>query len=67
MDDVDRVAEFQAQLNQDAVVFFRNTTLIRRSAFFCIDCDCRIPESRRQACPGCLRCTECQKDIEGKR
>lgn len=31
----------------------------------CIDCGERIPEARRQAASGCLRCVECQEDFEG--
>jgi len=35
----------------------------------CIDCSEEIPEKRRLAVPGCLRCIECQQDhemMEGK-
>lgn len=35
-----------------------------RSAFFCMDCDERIPEARRLAYPGVQRCIECQEDVE---
>lgn len=30
----------------------------------CIDCDEPIPEERRRAKPGCLRCTTCQTEHE---
>lgn len=34
------------------------------SAYFCVDCDERISEARRQAYPGVQRCVECQEDFE---
>jgi phage/conjugal plasmid C-4 type zinc finger TraR family protein len=40
---------------------------VGRSAHFCMDCDDRIPEARRQAYPGCQRCVECQSDVERAR
>jgi len=30
----------------------------------CIDCEEIIPEARRTAAPGCLRCIECQGEFE---
>lgn len=30
----------------------------------CIDCGENIPEKRRKAVPGCVRCIGCQKDFE---
>lgn len=30
----------------------------------CIDCGEVIPEKRRKAVPGCVRCIECQKAFE---
>ncbi|MCK9519386.1 MAG: TraR/DksA C4-type zinc finger protein [Dehalococcoidia bacterium] len=37
---------------------------VGRSAHFCMDCDERIPERRRQAYPGTQRCVSCQEDAE---
>lgn len=34
------------------------------SALFCIDCSEDIPEARRVAVQGCLRCVGCQQDLE---
>ncbi|MDP2432908.1 MAG: TraR/DksA family transcriptional regulator [Pseudomonadota bacterium] len=34
------------------------------SALVCVDCDSPIPDARRQAVPGCARCTECQSYYE---
>ena len=36
------------------------------SAFECIDCGNPIPEQRRMAVPGCLRCIDCQDIFELK-
>lgn len=30
----------------------------------CIDCDCIIPQARRRAIPGCVRCVECQQEYD---
>lgn len=30
----------------------------------CVDCEKVIPEARRKASPGCVRCIECQSDFE---
>jgi phage/conjugal plasmid C-4 type zinc finger TraR family protein len=34
------------------------------SRMICIDCNKPIPEGRRQAMPGCLRCLFCQQKYE---
>ena len=34
------------------------------SAHECEDCGDEIPEARRQAVPGCIRCTACQDRYE---
>lgn len=31
---------------------------------FCVDCDERIPDKRRDAQPGCCRCVKCQSALE---
>lgn len=36
------------------------------SAFKCEDCDKPILEARRNACPGCIRCMDCQTIFELK-
>jgi len=35
------------------------------SRFFCIDCDDPIPLGRREAVPGCVRCTDCEEVMTG--
>ena len=34
------------------------------SASHCIECDAAIPEARRLAMPGCIRCLGCQSEHE---
>lgn len=36
----------------------------RESAIDCEDCGEPIPEARRRAVPGCIRCIECQERVE---
>lgn len=36
------------------------------SAIECADCGCVIPEQRRIAAPGCIRCIDCQDVFELK-
>jgi len=31
---------------------------------FCIDCEEEIPQARRRAAPGCLRCVGCAEEYE---
>lgn len=37
------------------------------SASHCLDCEGEIPEARRQAMPGCIRCVSCQNMYERRR
>ena len=39
----------------------------RPSRTHCIDCEEPIPEARRNAVPGCMRCIGCQAELERKR
>ena len=36
----------------------------RESLFFCIDCGEEIPQKRREAMRGIVRCIQCQTDLE---
>ena len=42
----------------------KNVDRISVSATNCIDCDDKIPLSRRNAIIGCKRCVSCQSDFE---
>ena len=35
------------------------------SASHCDDCGAEIPQARRLAMPGCIRCVQCQQEHEG--
>ena len=62
MDDADRAQE-RMELEMKTVLashYLKCAT----SAHFCVDCDERIPEARRQAYRGCQRCVECQEEAE---
>ncbi|MFT2186345.1 TraR/DksA C4-type zinc finger protein [Pseudomonas putida] len=45
----------------------RVETPVRESRLDCIDCDDPIPELRRVAARGCVRCGECQTLHEDRR
>lgn len=36
------------------------------SEYFCVDCDNEIPEQRRQAIKGVIRCVHCQDKFDKK-
>jgi len=61
-DDVDIASErYEKEMS---VVLAAMRIPVRRSAHFCMDCDERIHEARRQAYPGVQRCVECQEEVE---
>jgi phage/conjugal plasmid C-4 type zinc finger TraR family protein len=43
-----------------------NAAEIEQNSAECEDCGRSIPEDRRRAVPGCLRCVECQERFEKK-
>ncbi|WP_028574346.1 TraR/DksA C4-type zinc finger protein [Desulfonatronovibrio hydrogenovorans] len=50
-------AEMQRRLSQARAAATNNTPE-------CIECGDMIPKARRAAVPGCLRCIECQREVE---
>lgn len=61
MDDIDRAQG----VNEDFQAFALQQHRLNReptgyTGTHCIDCEEEIPEERRQAVPGCLRCLDCQ-------
>ncbi|MBU1565568.1 MAG: TraR/DksA C4-type zinc finger protein [Proteobacteria bacterium] len=65
MDQFDRAQKLDA--------FYRTQALSRRKRLpeptmtittTCTDCDEEIPEGRRLAAPGCVRCRDCQQQWE---
>ncbi|MCO7519162.1 MULTISPECIES: TraR/DksA C4-type zinc finger protein [unclassified Pseudomonas] len=68
-DVIDR-ANSQAQWHLDtalAAAADRRARVVRESLAGCIECDEPIPEARRVAEKGCVRCIECQEIHEGRR
>lgn len=62
MDQCDR-AESEVNMFRKAAISKGLKRKIRRglkSFIECIDCGDEIPEARRKAVPGCIRCVECE-------
>lgn len=53
--------EFHLRQKLTEIVRPETHTLI---SFYCVDCGKIIPEARRQAQPGCVRCINCQQEME---
>ncbi|WP_100640349.1 DksA/TraR family C4-type zinc finger protein [Marinobacter salexigens] len=49
---------------EDAVAEARSRLTTGESAEFCEECDCPIPEARRDAIPGVRLCVDCQAALE---
>lgn len=69
MDDIDRAAEREEKMREDALAaqaqragFSGKHTA--DSAEFCEECGEKIPEARRRALPGVQLCVECQAYME---
>lgn len=64
-DEADRAAEAE-DLFLRAALFnaLRGRAAFAESAAECEDCGEAIPQARRQAVPGCIRCVRCQNDFE---
>ena len=62
---LDRASEYEALIREHQI-----NTVIKRpigvSAFECDECGNPIPEERRIASPGCIRCIDCQSIFELK-
>lgn len=57
MDIVDLANYYAEQELADRL--FGRVQYVGQSATHCEDCDGEIPEARREAVKGCVRCTEC--------
>jgi len=64
MDEGDRGLLAALQHMKAALAAHRSRQNQGESLMFCEDCDQPIPESRRQAMPGCTRCVSCQQKAE---
>jgi len=65
---IDLATQRCEELAADALTeHLRRTSLavsVQQSAHRCACCGEDIPEARRQAYPGVVRCIDCQKDVE---
>ena len=66
MDQFDRAQQIDQHYRQQALdaQLGKSSQGAARSRTHCIDCERTIPEGRRKAEPGCLRCVECQQEFE---
>ena len=64
-DQFDRAAELEA-LHREAAIARQAERSQQQapSAYECEECGETIPESRREAAPGCRCCIECQQEME---
>ncbi|WP_296263969.1 MULTISPECIES: TraR/DksA C4-type zinc finger protein [unclassified Pseudomonas] len=60
MADIADLANDRAQWHLDLALAARAPVPVRESLSECLDCDDAIPEPRRLAVKGCVRCAECQ-------
>ncbi len=65
MDEIDQAqVSTERLLNASIAACRRKTSQGETLSDECIDCEEIIPEARRTAAPGCLRCIECQGEFE---
>lgn len=50
----------------DHALAARKPAPLRASFEYCVDCDDAIPQARRLAARGCMRCAGCQQALEKK-
>jgi phage/conjugal plasmid C-4 type zinc finger TraR family protein len=61
----DRAEAREAIQREEALFRARQAiTPAAASKLFCVECEERIPNERRVAVPGCLRCVDCQEFFE---
>ena len=64
MDDLDRVQEHNERELAAVLAAHSNRQRPANSTIYCLECGEEIPLARREACPGCEYCIECQRDME---
>jgi phage/conjugal plasmid C-4 type zinc finger TraR family protein len=64
MADVADVANDLMQERIDQALAARKPAPVSVSFEYCIDCDDAIPQARRLAARGCMRCAGCQQILE---
>lgn len=63
-DFIDQACEAEGIFLEEALARFRQPETVRESALHCQDCGMEIPEARRLAVRGCIRCVDCQEESE---
>lgn len=68
-DEIDRATENAAFLLEARIQYQRNNAPrpplnLRGGATLCMDCGDHIPDARKKAAPGCVRCIDCQREFE---
>lgn len=63
-DDAVRALEAETLFRRTALEAVRGRVVKAESARECEDCGGPIPEARRRAAPGCIRCVACQNVFE---
>ena len=63
-DIIDRASEREAEFLADALARHQRPSENRGSLKNCADCGEPIPEARRKAVSGCMRCIVCQEYFE---
>lgn len=64
-DEIDRAREReQEHLDLAFKRFHASRTKEYNTDIYCVDCGEEISEKRRAFNPGCLRCTQCQDEVE---
>lgn len=66
-DEVDIAADVELKRTEQAIQnIIGKMNANEDSEYFCEDCDKPIPEARRIAVKGCIRCADCQAIFEKK-
>ena len=62
----DLAQELDARFREQALAQHKKGTgdKSRPSRTHCIDCGEKIPDGRRIAAPGCIRCLDCEEELE---
>jgi phage/conjugal plasmid C-4 type zinc finger TraR family protein len=67
MDDCDLANQYATTLHETALANqLCKGKLLGESLEYCQDCGETIPEGRRKAVPGCVRCVTCETKFERK-
>ncbi|HCV64562.1 TraR/DksA C4-type zinc finger protein [Serratia proteamaculans] len=64
-DTIDMAQERQALMLEKQIAHAR-PVITQASELFCVECDAAIPEVRRRAIPGVIRCVACQEIAEAQ-